>query len=328
MTIEMCNKILTVSIAAYNVEQYLSETLDSCLTTDSDSLEVIVVNDGSSDETLEIARNYENRFPDAIKVIDKENGGYGSTINASLEVANGKYFRYLDGDDRFDPKALSRYLNLLKHSDEDVVYTPYTRFYETGKPSDLEDELLEYDEGIYELSKLKRTAHIGACCLAYKTDLLRKSHFSMTERCFYTDVEYAALPFLHVQSIRVSKIALYLYRIGRVGQSVSIEGIERHCTDLVRVCTRLFKCIDSETLERNQYYRDYLIQECATAYSFLTMVPPVAERKACLRQFDHTLRKNASMYSAVGKKSRRATLLRITGFALYAPICWYCSRRH
>lgn len=323
----MPNKVLTVSVAAYNVEKYLSEALESCLVSNMSSLEVIVVNDGSSDNTLEVAQHYAILFPDSIKVIDKQNGGYGSTINASLEVASGKYFRYLDGDDCFDSDALKQYLDLLEGSNEDAVYTPFIRFYESGEPSDFDDELVEYQEGVYSPSVFGNSVHIGACSLAFKTDLLRKGHFSMTGNCFYTDVEYACLPFLHVQSILVSKIPLYRYRIGRAGQSVSIEGIERHCADLVRVCSRLFKSVDRDVLATNQYYRNYLIQECGTAYAFLTMVPPSVERKACLRQFDRLLRNDASIYSAVGKRCNRARFLRMTAFTTYAPICRYFMRR-
>ena len=80
-------KILSVSIASYNVEKFIRKALDSCCVPEiMDRLEVLVVNDGSTDCTLEIAREYETQYPQTFRVIDKKNGGYGSTVNASIMV--------------------------------------------------------------------------------------------------------------------------------------------------------------------------------------------------------------------------------------------------
>ena len=95
-------KVLTVSIAAYNVEDYLKKCLDSFVDEGNplmNAVEVIIVSDGSKDNTVSIAKEYQEKYPDTFVLIDKENGGYGSTINASLKKATGKYFKLVDGDD-------------------------------------------------------------------------------------------------------------------------------------------------------------------------------------------------------------------------------------
>ena len=100
----MQEKLLSISIAAYNVEQYLVKTLQS-LILDAEHmkvLEVIIVNDGSKDNTSQIGQEYVLKYPDTFKLINQENGGYGSTINTSLAVARGKYYKLLDGDDWYD----------------------------------------------------------------------------------------------------------------------------------------------------------------------------------------------------------------------------------
>ena len=102
------DKILSLVVPTYNMEKYLPACLDSV--TDEligDSLEVIVVNDGSTDRSPDIIRQYEQKRPDLIKVIDKPNGHYGSCVNAGLAVATGKYFKILDADDWFDTQALA-----------------------------------------------------------------------------------------------------------------------------------------------------------------------------------------------------------------------------
>ena len=108
-------KNLTISIAAYNVENYLEKTLDSLIIDNLDKLEVLIVNDGSKDNTKKIAQKYCKKYPNSIKLIDKENGGYGSTINAGIKEATGKYFKQLDGDDWYNTENLNRLV-------EDIVY--------------------------------------------------------------------------------------------------------------------------------------------------------------------------------------------------------------
>ena len=93
-------KLLSISIAAYNAES----TLEKCVNSMIESryrrkLEILIINDGSTDNTVKIAKNYENKYPDTVRVIDKENGGHGSTINAGISVATGLYFKIVDADD-------------------------------------------------------------------------------------------------------------------------------------------------------------------------------------------------------------------------------------
>lgn len=315
------SKVLTVSVAAYNVGAYLAETLESCIVSNADRLEVIVVNDGSADGTLQVARDFERRIPGTFKVIDKPNGGYGSTINASLAVASGKYFRFLDGDDWLDTEALRSYLDVLGTFDEDVVFTPYTRVYEDGSPEETIDDLPGIDEGRLGIAGLQGKADIAACAMAYRTDLLRTTGFKMTERCFYTDVEYACLPFSHVKTVRVLGEPLYRYRIGREGQSVSSAGIERHWEDIVRVCARLLSELGDAAFDASEYLGMSVAKECLAPYYFITMVPPTSERKKALIGFDRKMKESPRIYGKTSELSRTVRVLRSTRFLAYSALC-------
>lgn len=324
----MTRKILTVSIAAYNVEKYIADCLDSFGEDASEKIEVIIVNDGSTDGTLEIARDYELRRPQTFKVVDKPNGGYGSTINAALREATGKYFRFLDGDDWMNTEILEQYLELLEDSDEEAVYTPYVRIYEDGGDADLKDDLAAFGEGVYPESAFLNMPIIAACSLTYKTSMLREIDFKMTERCFYTDVEFACIPFVHVKTMRVSKLPLYRYRIGRTGQSVSISGIERHYKDLIRVCERLLQESKKEENTGSEYFQRYIVTQCTLVYSFLTRIRPSAERKASLKQFDGLLKCHQPVYEATARNSKKVRILRGSAFIAYRPLCRILSGRH
>lgn len=124
----MSNKVLTISVASYNTEKYIRKTMDSFIVPEiMDKMEVLIINDGSSDNTLEIAREYENKYPDTFRAIDKQNGGYGSTINKAIEIARGRYIKTIDGDDWVDKEGLISLIRFLEHTTADVVITNFAR---------------------------------------------------------------------------------------------------------------------------------------------------------------------------------------------------------
>ena len=108
-------KLLSVIIPAYNMEAFLPQCVESIIRTTSRTLvEVVIVNDGSEDKTLRIAQQFVDKYPDTVRLIDKENGNYGSTINAALPVVQGEYVKILDADDRFEGSLLASFLTFLQ----------------------------------------------------------------------------------------------------------------------------------------------------------------------------------------------------------------------
>ena len=137
------NPILTIAIPAYNVEQYIEKCLDSILRTSNvEEIEILVVNDGSKDKTAEIVEKYEKITNGIVRLINKENGGHGSTINVSIEQAKGKYYRLVDGDDWVDNENLAKLVEILKNTDADVVLTKGS--YEYTNSAKLVD-IIKYD---------------------------------------------------------------------------------------------------------------------------------------------------------------------------------------
>ena len=124
------DKILTISVAAYNVEKYIGTLIESVIGSQAaGKIEIIVVDDGSKDKTSDIVKTYCNKC-DSVRLVTKENGGYGSTINRALEIAEGKYFRLLDGDDVVQTENMDEYIQYLEDCDSDIVLTTYVRFSE------------------------------------------------------------------------------------------------------------------------------------------------------------------------------------------------------
>lgn len=218
------SKTLTISIAAYNVEKYLDKALSS-LVVDSvlDDIEVIVVNDGSKDRTGNIASTYIEKNPDSFKLINKTNGGYGSTINSSLSVATGKYYKLLDGDDWFLSSNLPLFVETLKNCESDIVYTPF--FFVKEPDMEEKEEKFSFEKDVVLSSSEIYALSMHATTV--KTELI-KDKIKITEHSFYTDFEFCLKSILLSSTLTYFDVPLYCYRIGQNEQSVSIKGYLRH----------------------------------------------------------------------------------------------------
>ena len=174
----MMNKILTISIAAYNIEKYVNETLDSFVIPEvMDDIEIILVNDGSKDGTGKLARSYEAEYPNTFIIVDKENGGYGSTINTSVEIASGKYFKTVDGDDWVDRQGFIKLVEYLKRAETDIVVTNYSRVNDkTGKQIPTVFKIRRY-ETAFDFSEAYTGQELYMQSIAFKT-YFKKDRFS------------------------------------------------------------------------------------------------------------------------------------------------------
>ena len=269
-------KILSIVIPTYNMEKYLPVCLDSV--TDelvSDRLEVIVVNDGSTDGSLDIIRRYEQKRPDLIKVIDKANGHYGSCVNAGLGIATGKYFKILDADDWFDTSALVEFLQKLETCDTDLVITlRVDEIFDKDKKVDeikhsfcsvFKDHVYRTDE--FYIRTHAYEAEFGMNGMAYKTSLLKEMNFRLLEGINYTDTLYCFLPYSRVRDFIVYDLYLYHYRMGREGQSVDTESQKKNLMQIVHMVEAMFEKMDEENVgkhvRKNQaYFVDGAVNFC------------------------------------------------------------------
>lgn len=181
-------KILTFSIAAYNVEKYLDKLLKTIICVpNNEMVEVLVVNDGSKDSTAQIAKEYEKNYAGVVRLIDKENGGHGSTINRGIKEAKGKYFKAIDGDDWVDSEALEKLLNDLTQIDSDLVLMDYKTCYEGGDDVLEKTAKLEPQKTIDFESVISTIDYMRYHAVIYRTQMLQKNKIRLDEHCFYVD---------------------------------------------------------------------------------------------------------------------------------------------
>jgi len=242
-------KILTIVIPTYNMQDYLRRCLDSLIVPEEQmkQLEVLVINDGSKDNSSAIAHEYQDKYPDTFRVIDKENGNYGSCVNRGLKEATGKYIKILDADDWFDNSCFPVYLEQLGLQNVDVVMNDCYKFDSLGqKCGSFKICGLQKDK-IYSITSLcEKKIFPQMHCLAYKTELLKSINYYQTEGISYTDQEWVSKPMSNITSILYLNLPIYNYMVGREGQTMDRNVLNRKISDqekmIFSILDYMFSC--------------------------------------------------------------------------------------
>lgn len=227
------DKILTIVIPSYNMEKYLDRCLSSLIVDEihMKMFETLVVNDGSRDRTSVIAHQYEARYPETFRVIDKENGHYGSCVNRGLAEATGTFIKVLDADDSINNTIFPSFLDFL-NSDKNDVIDMVVSDYAYVNDSLVIQEVVNYSShdgtyGINDLSEYDKYVWF-IHGITYRTSILRRNSYKQSEGILYSDLEWSTLPLAYIKSIAKFDGVLYNYTIGREGQSVSNDIHNKH----------------------------------------------------------------------------------------------------
>ena len=230
------DKLLTIIIPTYNMQAYLHRCLDSLILPDKQmaQLEVLVVNDGSRDDSSAIAHEYETKYPSIFRVIDKENGNYGSCINRGLKEAKGKYIKVLDADDWFDTEQFGKYLSALSTIDADLILTDFSIV-----DADTMCASLAYHPNLqkgkiytFEKCTLDEVGVYMMHAVTYRAELLRSINYVQTTGISYTDTEWVYNPLYAVKAMVYLDCNVYQYLVGREGQTmdpkIMVRTINHH----------------------------------------------------------------------------------------------------
>jgi len=222
-------KYISFAIPCYNSQDYMAHAIESILPGGED-VEIIIVNDGSKDDTLKIAREYEGKYPDIVRVVDKENGGHGDAVTAGLTHASGSYFKVVDSDDWVDEESLHKILALLRRfQDEgeeiDMLVSNYV-YEKVGvehKKCIHYRNVLPQDEIFHwqDIGHFRIDQYILMHSVIYRTDLLKLIQLRLPKHTFYVDNIYVYYPLPHVRKMYYLDVDFYRYYIGREDQSVN-----------------------------------------------------------------------------------------------------------
>ena len=224
-------------------------------------LEVLVINDGSKDSSSAIAHQYQDKYPNVFRVIDKENGHYGSCVNRGLEESKGKYLRILDSDDYYDSKSLNLFVKQLMGVDVDSVYSPYSTILEaTGQV--INHKANGYMAGdIIDLQKtVLDDTFIHMHSLTYKVELLRSINYRQEEGICYTDTEYVFYPLCYAKTMLYTNHCVYKYCVGRDEQSTTGISFANNIEHLEKVLYNISSYLPSEqNINYKHIQRKYII---------------------------------------------------------------------
>ena len=324
----MCNKLLSVSIAAYNVESYLDECLRVFADDEfSKTIDVMIVDDGSTDDTSNIAEKYAARYPSIFTYIKKENGGWGSTVNEGIKNAKGKYFKQLDGDDYFSHNDLLRLMDKLQDCNADVVITDYDTFLdETAEKIGHWSFDSTFKYGVeYKVDDLGRAlSNLTMHGLTVKTSLLE--NVRLTEKCFYTDIEFLIKALSLASTVQIMPYSIYNYRVGRAGQSVSLEGMQRHYKEHLIVLKNTMAYVENcdATIERKHILYNRLSEMARAQYERYLCLPIATTTKKELITYDQWIK--GVEYIDI-HRSKIVRLLRGSNYLIYPILAHYEKNR-
>lgn len=251
-------KLLTFAVPCYNSAEYMRKCIESLLP-GGDEVEILIVDDGSQkDNTLEIAREYETKYPGICRAIHQENGGHGEAVNTGLRNAAGIFFKVVDSDDWVDPEAYREVLATLRRfvQNNETLDMLLTNFvYE--KQGARRKKVMNYHTA-FPVRQLcgwndVRHFHVGQYILmhsvVYRTQMLRNSGLELPKHTFYVDniFVYQPLPFVH--TIYYLDVNFYRYFIGRSDQSVNEQIMIGRIDQQYLVTRIMLSCYDPAKIQ-------------------------------------------------------------------------------
>jgi len=293
------SKILTLVIPTYNMQDFLPECLDSLLIEDEllPLLEILVIIDGSTDNSAQIGQSYADRYPNTFRVIQKENGNYGSCVNRGIAEAEGKYIKTLDADDKFNSENFAQFLKQLQGIETDMIISDYSGWNMTNNHIDYyKYSLPNPNPFTIEELDISKQVPLMMHAVAYRTSLLRKMNYKQSEGISYTDQEWTFMPLTQVKKIWYFPHSVYIYRVGRAGQTVDINVWIHHAEEEIYGLKKMTKFYqefkDKSSDTTRTLLEDRLMFRTNAIYNHIFIRSLDAIDDAIIKDFDQYVYKN------------------------------------
>ena len=220
------NPAISIIIPVYNVEKYLTDCLDSVINQTFKNYEIICINDGSTDNSGEILKKYQNQYPQ-IKIIEQKNQGLAAARNQGLNNTKGNYFFFLDSDDYIHPQTLELLYYMIQKNNIDIVACSFEKTNKTYKESNFENIKITTNSKpkiiknpLKEFTKLKSTLSPSVWTNLYKKEKFGDIRF--IEGYVWEDVYYTLQCFDRINEIFYTDLKLYKYVQNQ--QSISLNA--------------------------------------------------------------------------------------------------------
>ena len=300
-------KLLTVTIPCYNSEGYMAKCVDSLLTGGED-VEIIIVNDGSTDRTAEIADTYLKKYPSIIRVIHKENGGHGSAVNTGLEHASGLFFKVVDSDDwvkEADYRQILEKLRELAGGEKALDMLISNFVYE--KEGEKKNKVMRYRHALpqnemftwNEVKHFRKGQYILMHSVIFRTRLLKDCGLKLPEHTFYVDNLFVFEPLPYVKNMYYMDVNFYRYYIGREGQSVNETVMISRIDQQIKVNKIMVDYMTEHKaqLKNNRKMRNYMT-------NYLEIITTVSSVLLIRGGTEEHLEKKKELWNGIKQKDR------------------------
>lgn len=317
------DKILSVIVPAYNSEDYIERCLSPFVRADAETrkkLEIIIVNDGSTDGTEKMVESYVEKYPYMFKLCNKENGGHGSAINHGVKYVAGKYFHVVDSDDWMNLTEIKGFVRFLEEHDVDVVANSFLcvadgSFKVIDKRPCISDDRYARKEILWE-KVAAETELIRIHAITFKREFYLGHNIYLDSLRYYDDFEYTLFPMAYARKVAFYEPYVTSYRLGRSGQSVSIRSMQKNRDNHMKVIESLLKFYDGCS-DAPESIRAYLAMGISKIVENQFQIYISLGNKKGIKQevitFDKMLLdRYPDVYNAVSKKS--IWMLRRTGY--------------
>lgn len=256
----------SVIIPVYNVEKYIRECLESVFAQTQKEMEVIVVDDGSTDGSMEIVREYQEKY-NSLRIISQRNQGLGAARNTGFRNARGKYVYYLDSDDCIKPDLLEACYECAESGKLEAVFFDAEPFWEERKNSDCQQKN-SYDrrnvirdrnrvytgKDFFERYEPEGGYAVSACLMYVSREFLKHRNISFQEGILHEDIAYTFEIMLTVRRIKYLP-QLFYYRRIRLGSITQDGSSEERIKGHFYAIGKMLRNIDDYT--ENEKYLDY-----------------------------------------------------------------------
>ncbi len=274
-------KLLSVAIPSYNSQDYLERCVESLLPGGED-VEILIIDDGSTDRTAEIADAYAEKYPSMVTAIHQENGGHGEAVNTGVRNASGLYFKVVDSDDWVDGAAYQQILSKLRELSGgnqalDMMVSNFVYEKEGAKHKKVMKYAGILPEGrIFgwnEAGHFRKGRYILMHSVIYRTQLLRECGLELPKHTFYVDNIFVYVPLPYVKNMYYLDVDFYRYYIGREDQSVNEKVMIRRIDQQIKVNKLMVEAVDLWKLSNRKlqkYMFNYL--EIITVISTIMLI--------------------------------------------------------
>lgn len=299
-------KIITFTVPCYNSAAYMKHCIETLLPGGED-VEILLVDDGSTDATAQIADDYAAEYPGIIKAIHQENGGHGEAVNTGIKNASGVYFKVVDSDDWLDVPGMLKVLDVLKkfHSEEkdlDLMICNYV--YEHTQ--DNTSHVVKYKNvfpadcvfGWEDAGRFKMSQYILMHSVIYRSSLLRECGLALPKHTFYVDNLFVYQPLPYVKKLYYMDIDLYRYFIGRADQSVNEQVMIKRIDQQIRVNKLMIDFYSGLDMEINKRLDNYM-------KNYLSVMMTISSVLLIVSESEENFQKKRELWSYLKNKDEK-----------------------